>query len=210
MTATDPSQLQLLNTFESFNKLYFQIQVIPCRGEGCASKPDVDDFLSSNRLIIFSTFGFIDFSNVQPTEQSLEKAENLIHSESGLGTPGRGNVRQLLLDENRAELFDDVFNFMGLATPKNIDYLTFSKRKNVIPQSVIADDAVTVQFFLSQEILVQKRVVYDIFMMLGDVGGLLDFFKLAMYPVFGFFANQFMNASLVQQLYHVSQADETA
>ena len=43
----------------------------------------------------------------------------------------------------------------------------------------------------------QKRVVYDVFMMFGDVGGLNDFLVLVLASFFGLASERFLLASLV-------------
>ena len=47
----------------------------------------------------------------------------------------------------------------------------------------------------------QKRRVFDVFMMLGEVGGLNDFAMLMLNSVLGFFSDRFLLASLVQKLF---------
>ena len=54
---------------------------------------------------------------------------------------------------------------------------------------------------LSQKVTRQRRVVYDIFMMFGDVGGLNDFLVLIFSGLFGFISNTFLDASLVKELF---------
>ena len=54
---------------------------------------------------------------------------------------------------------------------------------------------------LSEEVTIKKRVVYDIFMMLGEVGGLNDFLILIFAAFFGLFSGQFLLASLAQKLF---------
>ena len=49
--------------------------------------------------------------------------------------------------------------------------------------------------------IIQKRVVYDIFMMFGEVGGLYDFYVIFLAFFFGFFSEHFLVAELVQKLF---------
>ena len=63
----------------------------------------------------------------------------------------------------------------------------------------------TVAIYLSTEIKYQKRVVYDIFMMFGEVGGLRDFFILGLNPLFGLFSDQFLMASIVSKLFRINE-----
>ena len=54
----------------------------------------------------------------------------------------------------------------------------------------------------------QRRVVYDMFMMFGDVGGLLDFILILLRPVFCYLSSTLMSASLVSRLYHYSDSPQ--
>ena len=47
-------------------------------------------------------------------------------------------------------------------------------------------------------------MVYDVFMMFGEVGGLRDFLILSLAPLFGLFSNQFMMASIVSKLFRIN------
>ena len=83
------------------------------------------------------------------------------------------------LEEYQAELHDDPINFLGHSKPKLIKYLNVSDfamptqtRDKEVPFKIV--------FQLSQNVHKQKRVVFDIFMMLGEVGGLNDFFVLTL------------------------------
>ena len=63
---------------------------------------------------------------------------------------------------------------------------------------------------LSSKVTKQKRVVYNVFMMFGDVGGLYDFFVLALASVFGLASEHFMFASLVSKLFRVADTSDLA
>ena len=49
--------------------------------------------------------------------------------------------------------------------------------------------------------MIEKRIVYDLFMMLGDVGGLSDILTVVTATVVGFFNKPLMLASLTTKLY---------
>ena len=59
----------------------------------------------------------------------------------------------------------------------------------------------TFQISLSGKVHIQGRVVYDIFMMLGEVGGLRDFIVLTSSSLMAVFSERFLLADLVQRLY---------
>ena len=107
------------------------------------------------------------------------------------------------MNEFRIELQDDFINFMGLAAPKEIEFLNFYEVTEKF--SVVSDLAVhvsyLVEFTLSDRIVVQQRVVYDIFMMFGEVGGLNDFLVLVLASIFGPFSEKFLQVSLIEKLF---------
>ena len=47
-------------------------------------------------------------------------------------------------------------------------------------------------------------------MMLGEVGGLNDFFALVLQTIFGLFSEQFLLAQLMQKLFRVASKSDTA
>ena len=47
---------------------------------------------------------------------------------------------------------------------------------------------------LSAKVTKQKRVVYDVFMMFGEVGGLSDFLALVLGVIIGFFSERLLLA----------------
>ena len=103
------------------------------------------------------------------------------------------------LVEYRTELYDDWFNFMGLSPPKTINYFNFDPVVTMAPQQENSDMIFEVS--LSNRVIKQKRIVYDVFMMFGDVGGLNDFLALGLTMVFGFFSNRYMVADFVSTLF---------
>lgn len=66
----------------------------------------------------------------------------------------------------------------------------------------------SINIWLSEETLIQRRIVYDLFMMFGDVGGLNDFFDLFLMAIFGFFSQKLMMAFVVSDLFHGSDSKQ--
>ena len=64
------------------------------------------------------------------------------------------------------------------------------------------DKATWIIISLSKKVIHQKRNVYNIFMMFGDVGGLNDFLCLLISPVFGLFSDYLLNGDMVQKMFH--------
>ena len=54
----------------------------------------------------------------------------------------------------------------------------------------------------------QKRVVYNVFMMFGDVGGLNDFLELILTAFFSLFSNQLLLGALVEKMFMASSNDK--
>ena len=65
-----------------------------------------------------------------------------------------------------------------------------------------AQRGVAVLLHTSDKVKIQKRKVYNIFAMFGNVGGLMDFFSLILASIFGFYSDKFLEAQLVQKLFH--------
>jgi len=75
------------------------------------------------------------------------------------------------------------------------------------PTNLVANNTTAFNFILSKEVDIEKRKVYDVFMMFGDVGGLIDFQMLLLSAFFGHFSSKMMLSSLVSTLFHVSDGD---
>ena len=61
---------------------------------------------------------------------------------------------------------------------------------------------ITIALFLVQQVTKYKRVVNDLYTMVGDVGGLYDFNLIIFTPLFSAISQNFMVASLIQKLFH--------
>ena len=72
---------------------------------------------------------------------------------------------------------------MSLSAPKELNYLNFAQS---IQEWPVVDKTLTFSaiFTLSDKVIIQKRVVFDIFMMFGEVGGLYDFLILVLSSFF--------------------------
>ena len=106
------------------------------------------------------------------------------------------------LNEHMVELQDSRVNFMGLSEPKTFSFMNFESSQDILPDNYF--NHFTIMINLSHKVIIQKRVVYDVFMMFGDVGGLRDFLGLFLASIFSFFSEEFLKASIVQRLFHVS------
>ena len=85
---------------------------------------------------------------------------------------------------------------MGLNPPKRIDYLNFANQINENPESWFKEP-MSIQISLSNKVVKQKRIVYDIYMLFTDVGGFYDFLKLVLTICFSYVSVQFQRASMV-------------
>ena len=61
-------------------------------------------------------------------------------------------------------------------------------------------------YSLSNEVIIHKRIVYDTFMMFGDVGGLLDFMMYVVIALFSTLNNSLLKTSQVSKLFYSSKA----
>ena len=87
---------------------------------------------------------------------------------------------------------------MGLSPPKELNYINFDNLIREVPNQI---SNVLLHISLSGRVVKQKRIVYDVFMMFGDVGGLNDFLVLGLSIVFGFFSERYMIADFVAELF---------
>lgn len=58
-------------------------------------------------------------------------------------------------------------------------------------------------------VVVQKREVYDFFMMLGDVGGLFDFCFYFLSTICGLLSSKLLKASMISSLFHAAFKEVT-
>ena len=93
---------------------------------------------------------------------------------------------------------------MGLAAPDEHEFLNFEENYFQKYERVDGDILIGVEISLSRKVVYQKRIVYDLFMMFGDVGGLNDFLILGLEPIFAFLSGKFMLASVLERLFLVS------
>ena len=210
----EPIDAQLLELKGSFFGSFAQsssvvIKFVPCQVEDstdCASKDDLNAFMKSHVFQMIGTTNFIEMDQVLSIEETLQKQSDLlIWTKIDLEQPQL--IKYLELEEFRTELYDDSINFMGLSDPKTLDYLNFDKSSS---QITVTAPQFTVWINLSSKVTKQKRVVYDIFMMFGEVGGLYDFLALALASIFGFASEHIMFASLVQKLFRIAETSDLA
>ena len=93
---------------------------------------------------------------------------------------------------------------MGLSEPKELNYLNFDKSSLKVSHRSFDQPHFSVMISLSNEVTVQKRIVYDMFMLFGDIGGLRDFLALILASVFGLFSEHLKTADLISRLFRVS------
>ena len=88
---------------------------------------------------------------------------------------------------------------MGFAKSKEINYINFNKL--VREQTVNPYGEFGFFFNISNRIVIQKRTVYTLLMMFGDVGGLSDFLVLGLSAFFTMYEEPMMLASMVEKLF---------
>ena len=91
---------------------------------------------------------------------------------------------------------------MELSEPKTLKYLNF--RETAVQKDPYTSQPLQINLSLSSNITIQKRVVYNIFQMFGDVGGLNDFFLVVLSTIFGFFSDRMMLMSVLPKLFRYS------
>ena len=88
---------------------------------------------------------------------------------------------------------------MDLFESKSIDFLNFEE---ILETPYGVGENFSVNLKLSNNVHYHQRIVYDVLMMFGDVGGLNDFLVLLLAAIFGFFADKMMLKELASKLFH--------
>ena len=94
---------------------------------------------------------------------------------------------------------------MGLGSAKEISFLNSADVMKAHTQDFTTNKRTSFVFTLSNRIVKQKRVVYDLFMMLGDVGGLSDIIIGICLTLVSVVNEPFMTSKLIQKLYKKPQ-----
>ena len=196
----DVNNVEMKGTLGDINFAFIRMNFKPCLQSvdpSCASEEELRAWLKGHIFGIYVATNFIEMSEILPIEETLQTAINLILTAKI--DLDQSQSKMLLLDEYRAELLDDNINLMGLTEPKQLNYLVYSDIVSDYP--VIDTYPFQASIFLSEKVVMQKRVVLDIFMMFGEVGGLNDFSSIIVSPFFSFIAIRFLNASMVEKLF---------
>ena len=207
-TVADFNEVHVENTLDDNDKTFITIVFTPCNklamtGLSCADEQEMDDFYNDHLFMMVIAQNYIDMDQVKPAEESLQQVHDykLVHNFS---TQGRTPMRMMALNEFQSELFDDRFDLFGFSESIRIDYMNFNEETS-IDSLQVGDAVLEIVIGLSKKITKQKRTVYNIFMMFGDVGGLYDFLRLCLAVVFGLFSRNMMQASLIEQLFLISE-----
>ena len=87
-----------------------------------------------------------------------------------------------------------------MASPSEIKYLNFGETLNE-SKGFQPGLPIQLEISLSRKVYIKRRVVYDIFMMLGEVGGLRDFIALACVALLGAFSERFLLVDVASNLF---------
>ena len=93
---------------------------------------------------------------------------------------------------------------MGLEEPKEFNYLNLSDSYKI--NSNPFGNSTNITISLSKKVNYQKRIVYDIFMMFGDVGGLNDFLGVLLSSFFGLFSDYLLNGAMVRKMFRTASS----
>ena len=154
--------------------------------------------MTINTFSLLGSINSIDFEKVNPESDPLiTKGKIAVYQQLGPDVRVPRAFR-LELNEYSAELHDDRVNLLGLNEPKIVKYLNFDPIIRELPRTISQiQSGTSFAINLSSNVTKQKRVVYDIFMMFGDVGGLYDFVFLILSSALGYWSESFMRSSLV-------------
>jgi len=118
--------------------------------------------------------------------------------------PSKGRLAKFGINEHRTDLYDNRFDLLGLLSPKEVDYLIIDSHNTDWPNTAVEGNQTTFLFMLTRKVTLQKRVVYNVFMMLGDIGGLNDILGIFVSFIVGIFSSQLMQSELISKLLHQS------
>ena len=204
-TAQDTTDLELKGNIDIFNGKALNLTFVPCfstQRDDCARKEKFKSFIETHALMFASSYNYIDFEDIRPGVDPL-KTTNSINFFGMLDLDQtKPHAFGITVNEHQASLQDNFINFLGMSNPTEINYLNFADKPRDIPIAMTPQTSGTsIMISLSQDFIIEKRIVYDIFMMFGDVGGLFDFLVLILMTLFGFWSELLMRDSLVQKLF---------
>ena len=151
-------------------------------------------------MTVLTYDNFIEFLEVASEKDSVQRYSRLaIWDKITNSSPGR--TYHMKLREHQAELFDDRINFLGLSEPKKINYLNMEESFQTYPSSFAKNNDTSVIITLGGQKVIEKRKVYDTFVMLGDVGGLMDFLMISLSSFVQIFSSHFLKANLMSLLF---------
>ena len=106
----------------------------------------------------------------------------------------KNKVIQYYLNEHRVTLEDSLINFLGFDNKKVLNYLNFDDRyeETTIPSH---NPHFQIHLNLSKKVKYQRRIVYDIFVMLSDVGGLYGIIHTTLAVIIGYYSKNFYTLS---------------
>ena len=111
-------------------------------------------------------------------------------------------ITSLQMHEYQTTLQDSWLDIVGLSEPKHLRYMNIDQIP--VHQPRVSDlGYFAIQIFLSNRVVIQKRVVYNILMMFSDVGGLYDFIFLGLHTIITFCSSDLAQAELIQKLFLV-------
>lgn len=189
-TVANFSDIHVMNTKDDTEGILVSISFVPCSMQPvtnlkCASEEEMNLFYDNHALGMIVASNYIDMDEVKPADESLEKVHEFkfLHN---FKTHKKGPVRYMSLNEIRTDLFDDRFDLLGFSEPKQVDYMNFDENILLVEEEFVGVLKIVIN--QSKKVTKQKRVVYNCFMMFGDVGGLYDFLRLALATIFGTFS----------------------
>ena len=146
-------------------------------------------------------------NDVRPRSETLEQLRQVILvRQIDLNEP---HIYDIKLDEYRTEFHDSRFSFLNLPEPDQLNYLNFDPNYTDWGTNIELLPNFTLLISLSNKVVIQKRIVYDMLQMFGDVGGLYDFVVLGFVTIFGFLSEQMMTASLVSKIFRFVKTENT-
>ena len=147
--------------------------------------------------MISSAINYVNMEEIEPQEGSLKTLLKMVFQTKI--KEGHQTITSIPLDEYRVKLEDNRFDFMGLSPSKELSFLNSNDNFTELSYNPYGNTGFYI--YLSNRVIIQKRNVYTVLMMFGDVGGLSDFLALGLSFFFTIFEEPMMLASIAEKLF---------
>ncbi|TNV82700.1 hypothetical protein FGO68_gene10121 [Halteria grandinella] len=200
----ESEQYELQGNFYRSEMKYVEIQLKKCRngtkGISCKSRQVIDDYFRNEKFNFAFTNTMFVLDNYQDTIQTFIDDQLFFQID-----PNVCKKANFFVQEQFASLEDDIIQ---IGQNKQI---TFHQVVNIktYEDNYDEDDGSLVVVYIraDKQYDSYERKVIDVMVLMGDLGGLLEFFKLIGEICVGFIAQKMFMSSIVRKIYHIRKYD---